>query len=367
MADPEYHRILKQSVKAFNEWRKKNPDITPNLSLADLSGANLRKADLSRADLSGANLRKADLSRANLSKANLSRADLTVADLIMAYLIEANLCEAILQEARLLKADLSRANLSKADLSWANLSWADLSDANLYETDISRATLIATKLNGTNLIHSRVYGISAWDLILDNTTQTGLIITKLGDPVVTVDDIEVAQFIYFMLTNKKIRRVIDTITSKAVLILGRFTKKRKAILDALREKLSTMDYLPIIFDFDKPTDRDLTETVKTLAGLSKFIIMDLSDPSSSPHEAAVTITNFKVPFLPILEAGQKEYAMFDDLRKKHPWVLQEVTYNDQKHLIENIEKLTKLAEKKYIEIQAEKNLKRLGPINLDDI
>ncbi len=77
-----------------------------------------------------------------------------------------------------------------------------------------------------------------------------------------MDDIEVAQFIYFILTNKKIRRVIDTLTSKAVLILGRFTKKRKAILDALREKLSNMDYLPIIFDFDKPTDRDLTETVK---------------------------------------------------------------------------------------------------------
>ena len=95
--------------------------------------------------------------------------------------------------------------------------------------------------------------------------------------------------------------------------------------------------------------------------------MDLSDPSSSPHEAVVTIKDFKVPFLPILEVGQKEYAMFDDLREKHPWVLQEVTYNDQNHLVENIEKLTKLAEKKYIEIQAEKNQKRSGPINLDDI
>lgn len=203
--------------------------------------------------------------------------------------------------------------------------------------------------------------------MLDNTTQSGLIITKEGDPVVTVDDIDVAQFIYFMLTNKKIRRVIDTMTSKAVLILGRFTEKRKAVLDALREKLSTMNYLPIIFDFDKPTDRDLTETVKTLAGLSKFIIMDLSDPSSSPHEAVVTISDFKVPFLPILEVGQKEYAMFDDLRKKHPWVLQGVIYNDQNHLINNIEKLTKLAEKKYIEIQAEKNQKRISATNLDNL
>ena len=36
-----------------------------------------------------------------------------------------------------------------------------------------------------------------------------------------------------MLHNQKIRDVIDTITSKAVLILGRFTDERKAVLDAL--------------------------------------------------------------------------------------------------------------------------------------
>jgi hypothetical protein len=52
------------------------------------------------------------------------------------------------------------------------------------------------------------------------------------EPIITVDNIEVAQFIYLMLHNEKIRDVIDTITSKAVLILGRFTGERKAVLDA---------------------------------------------------------------------------------------------------------------------------------------
>jgi hypothetical protein len=50
-----------------------------------------------------------------------------------------------------------------------------------------------------------------------------------------------------MLENKKNRRVIDALTSKAVLILGRFTKKRKEILDALRDKLTEINYFPIIF------------------------------------------------------------------------------------------------------------------------
>ena len=59
-----------------------------------------------------------------------------------------------------------------------------------------------------------------------------------------------------MLHNQKIRDVIDTITSKAVLILGRFTDERKAVLDALREELRKRNYLPILFDFEKPRSRD---------------------------------------------------------------------------------------------------------------
>ena len=76
-----------------------------------------------------------------------------------------------------------------------------------------------------------------------------MIITPRYEPEITVDNIEVAQFVYLLLHNEKIRDVIDTVTSKAVLILGRFTAERKAVLDALREELRKRDYLPILFDF----------------------------------------------------------------------------------------------------------------------
>jgi type I restriction enzyme M protein len=41
----------------------------------------------------------------------------------------------------------------------------------------------------------------------------------------------------------------------------------------------------ILFDFDKPASQDLTATVSTLAHLARFIIADLSDPSSIPIRA----------------------------------------------------------------------------------
>jgi hypothetical protein len=42
--------------------------------------------------------------------------------------------------------------------------------------------------------------------------------------------------------------VIDTITSKAVLILGRFTPERKAVLDAIGDELRKRDHVPVLFD-----------------------------------------------------------------------------------------------------------------------
>jgi hypothetical protein len=82
-----------------------------------------------------------------------------------------------------------------------------------------------------------------------------------------------------MLHNQKIRDVIDTITSKAVLILGRFTDK--AVLDALREELRKRNYLPILFDFSVPATRDITETVSLLARMARFVVADITDARST--------------------------------------------------------------------------------------
>jgi hypothetical protein len=78
-------------------------------------------------------------------------------------------------------------------------------------------------LGNAILTESRVYGASVWNIKVDeHTKQRNLIITDYAKPVITVDDIEVAQFIYLLLNNQQIRKVIDTIASKAVLIVGRF-------------------------------------------------------------------------------------------------------------------------------------------------
>jgi uncharacterized protein YjbI with pentapeptide repeats len=107
-----------------------------------------------------------------------------------------------------------------ANLFGANLSRAYLRGADLSRVDFQRASLVETNLSEADLTDCRIYGMSAWDLNVEGTKQNNLIITRRDQAEITVDNIEVAQFIYLLLHNKKIRDVIDTITSKAVLILA---------------------------------------------------------------------------------------------------------------------------------------------------
>ncbi len=339
MANPEHLAKLKEGVEAWNLWRQENPEVVPDLTEAknlsyarlsrvDLHGADLTAADLSRTDLPWANLSSSNFSRAFLSGAFLKGADLSNSNLSGADLRNACLHRTTLREALLIRANLNSANLSGADLLNANLRAADLSGANL-----DRTTLVGTNLEGADLTACHVYGISAWDVNLEGAIQKNLVITPRNESRIQVDNLEVAQFIYLLLDNQKIRSVIDTITYKLVLILGRFTPKRKVVLDAIRDELRKRDYLPVLFDFEKPASKDLTGTISTLANMARFVIADLTGPSSVPHELATIVPNTVVPVQAIILKGQREYAMFADLMRRHHWVLKPHQYKSRELLI----------------------------------
>ena len=383
MANEEHFSVLKQGTTAWNTWRNQHPPLQPdlsdtnlsdtNLSNADLTSADLTSANLSEADLSNSNLTGADLTSADLTGANLTGADLSNANLVLAYLTGANLTGADLSNANLGSADLSGTNLGGArlggaDLSGTNLSNADLSNANLFAAnlvlanltganltganltgaDLSNANLFAANLGGANLVGTnlreatltecRIYGVSVWDINLTGALQNNLVITPEDEANIAVDNLKIAQFLYLLLNNKEIRDVINTITTKVVLILGCFTPERKATLDAIRNELRTRDYVPILFDFDHPGSRDITETVTTLARLARFIIADLTGARSIPQELAFIIPAFpSVPVQPLLLSSQSEYGMLEHFTK-FPWVLPVYKYSDLPHLLTSFKK-----------------------------
>jgi len=307
MANQAHLDILKQGVEPWNRWRAQHPDIHP--------------------DLIGVDFSKADLRYVNLSEANLYQADFS-------------------------KANLYEANLSEASLGYARLTYAILSYARLAKADLRRSSFVDTNLSHANLTNCSVYGISVWNVQTEGAIQDDLVITRRDEPMITVDNLEVAQFIYLLLNNQKIRQVINTVTSKVVLILGRFTPDRKAILDALRDELRNQNYLPVLFDFEKPSSRNFTETMKTLAHLARFVIADLTDPASIPQELQAIIPTLAVPVQPVLLEGKREYAMFVDFLKTYPWVLPVHYYRDQANLLATLkDRVIDPAERKAQELE----------------
>lgn len=389
MPNLEHLSILARGQQIWNGWREENPTITPDLSSVDLSSANLRSFDLSFTDLShavlsGADLTQADLSNANiqssiadsvilsganlrfcnLSDARLDRASCHSADFSEATacnvsLVEANLCLTNLRRTHLEGSNLTKCDFSEAEAVETQFTHATLNDATLYRTDLTAANLqhaqvlradlalsimVRTELDHANFTNCSVYGVSVWDASLTGTVQKDLRITPVyrypyvgfstDEPSVTVDDLEVAQFVHLLLRNDRLKSVIDTIGSKGVLILGRFTPERKQVLDVIREKLRSLNFVPMMFDFERPTQRDFTETIKTLAGLSRFIIADITNPKSSPLELQATMPDYMIPFIPIIEESEEPFSMFRDLKQKYgAWVLDVLKYDTPANLM----------------------------------
>lgn len=250
------------------------------------------------------------------------------------------------------EAKLTRSLLRLCDFSHANFTSSTFYQAKVAYCNFSKALLVSTDFRGAILHLCRVFGVSAWDININtNTKQYNLIVTRENQPIITVDDIEVAQLIYLFIHNANIRRIFDVLTSKAVLILGRFTDERKEVLEAVAESLRQLDYVPIIFDFDPSENRDLTETIELLARLCRFIIADITDSKSIIQELSLIVrATPSIPIQPIMKRGEIPWSMYKHLTR-YPWVLDTIEYESLASLVSNFDKtIVQQVELKFIEL-----------------
>jgi hypothetical protein len=334
----EHREILFDAIERdpmlWNKWRRDHPRVVPDLRHVDLRGLELHEMDF----------RSARLFEANLSECRMWSAIFT----------EADLRHANLQKTELNYAHLEGAHLDYARLVQSNLTMVSAEGAHFRHADLSYADLGGARLCGADLTEAHVSGVNAWNVEVDEyTRQTDMLIDVWVDPLldlgdvdnsaieqiaVRTDHIEAAQLLHLLSSRSKMRTVIQALTGRVVLLLGNFGRNRKSILLQVRVKLAELGYAPILFDFPRPDERDLIETVSLVAGMSRFVIADLTRPHSTPLEAMLIAPNVMIPFAPIIRYGETPFAMFGALQAKYDWILETWSYRDAEHLMRTLKR-----------------------------
>lgn len=307
-------RQITDGAKSFLAWRERNPDSLisrpnwydcPGRNGVQIKGRN--RVDFSGADLSGLLIMKAYAEGLHLRGAVIENT--------------------VFEEGDFSRADFSQATFRNTRFNKTILTGATFDGSTFVNCNLNRVNLVGASFCVKEITETVVYGIAAWDLnTADDMKQSKLVIEPTyefysdlvadGKVPMTVDNIELAQFVYYLSNHKRMRDVLTVLNAQGVLLLGRFRDGGLERLEAIRETLARRGYMAMIFDFDRPDSLSLTETAVTMAGLAKFVVADLSGPSV-PAELQAIFTQLKKPILAIGDP----YALFPDVSDKTPLLM----------------------------------------------
>lgn len=230
------------------------------------------------------------------------------------------------------------------------------SESEFVECNFFGSSFISSEFNNSKIIKCWMYGGNFWSIKLDeNTLQKDLIISPKNEKKteidqILVDSIHVGNIISNLyLTQNRFFEFIEETSKIFILILGRFPNENfhsslPYLQNAIRDYKQT-NYSPLVFNFEKPEKRDLIEIIILLATLSKYIIVDLSDPKSAPAEIQAILGILAVPIIPIIHKDQEVPATFSFVNK-YNWVSDVIKYDDYEEIERNFSKIDKVAQLK---------------------
>lgn len=202
MANEEYLNKLKNSIKEWNKWRVENPKISPSLRNIDFASEFPNKNEIydlpsfeggnfSNIDLHGASLRNGFFINCSFDGSRIN-----FADLVDGYFQSCSFRNVCMCVTKIGSATFNNCIFEDSDLSYCSAEETSFMGSEFINTKLENVSFVSNNFTDTKLIGCSVYGISSWDLNLENSTQQNLIITKEDQPIITVDNIELAQFLY---------------------------------------------------------------------------------------------------------------------------------------------------------------------------
>ena len=321
--------IIMQGKETWNAWCKQNPGPISfnNPNWYDCPGpGGMQIKGKNRIDFSGFNLSGVSIYGAFAEGLQLR---------------DATIDGAVFEEGDSSRADFQGTVFRNTRFNKTIFTGANFTGVTFVNCNLNRVNLVGAEFCVKEITETVIYGIAAWDLETCNEMkQSKLVIEKTydlysdfieqGKIPMLVEDIELAQFVYYLNNHKKMRDTLNILNEKGVLLLGGFKNGGLKRLYSMREWFQKEGYMAMIFDFARPDNLSLTETVVTMAGLSKFVVVDLTG-ASVPAELQAILTQIKKPVL----AFGDPYALFPDIADQTSMLTID---GDDADLLTNLEK-----------------------------
>jgi len=328
---------LKKSDKfIWNHW--KNSYDSNEIAFQGINFSNIIDKTLIKYDFSGVYFNDCTFKDIQFVECNLERS-------------EFNRCVIEGSRSRFTDSNFKKSNFNFVEFSQVGFSGSILSNCvfkncQLKELNFYEASLIKSEFYDCLIVDCDIFGANIWSIISENTTQKDLKIPfgqktiNRDKEQITIDDIELANIVYLLAVNSNFTKFINQSKSNFVLILGRFGENLER-LRKIKEKLRKENFSPIVFDFESPDTLDLIEMIILLSLLSKFIIVDLSEPKSVPAELQAILSTLMIPVVPILNRNSTVYGTYS-FTNRYSWVLPVLIFD-------NIEEVLKVFKKAIID------------------
>lgn len=326
-----------------------------NFRHSNLSNCIFDNADLSETNFTYAIVNKSSLWNSNICQANLSNSKFTSCNLERAFIEESNLSnsdftnsnlkflkvsKSIFFHSILTNTIISLGNFTSNDMTLVSLNNAIahktkfidtiLNYSNCYNIDASRSNFIRcnmqmaqfsdANLTNSTFIECKIYGTSFWN-IKDNGIMTqSLDLSKKVDNSLLTDEIKFAPLLFLIENNNYFIEIINVIRLKAILILGKDSGVSYKKLKKIQAVLKKNGLIGIIAKEQGDILSDsILRKIATLATMSKFVIIENSEPSGHLYELPF-IKELECITIILQEVGKGATWIFEDIYSKFNFI-----------------------------------------------
>ncbi|MCX7012073.1 MAG: pentapeptide repeat-containing protein [Candidatus Sumerlaeota bacterium] len=274
MASAEHFKIFKEAKQHWNDWRKSDPGVRPDLRSADLllicidgynlSGALLQKAAFDHSSLEGVSFQNAELSRSGFQEATVSRCDFRGAKMAKSRFVR----------AFVQSSDFRHSDIHGADFSDATIWNCNMQDADLLECNLEHAQMVNTNLRRANLTDCKAYGSSTWDVDLDGAVQDSLFITLHGSDGVFIDDLALAQTVNLLMNGGGSSGLLKALSARIVIVFTPMSGERSPLIQTIKQTARERGFFPVVCGFSGRDAGIRQRVLSRLSQVSRRVIID---------------------------------------------------------------------------------------------